>query len=191
MWKWWILHLTLQLGSEVLSRLGSLDNYLFPHSFANSRSKSKHIHIKNINLDELSCICVYVTVIFMCVSFLPACTSMYQWHAWQLHVSKKKKALNSLELKLQLWPVCKSNSALNYWDISQDPYIYITENLLTWGSTNHPWYKGISRRSKTMHSGVYSNTRTPVNLTFTSRPVCSLWKIAIASLIFWKYKGEK
>ena len=39
-----------------------------------------------------------------------------------------------------------------------------------------------------MHSGVYSKTRTPVNLTLTSSPVWSLWRTAIASLMFWGQK---
>lgn len=42
-----------------------------------------------------------------------------------------------------------------------------------------------------MHSGVYSNTRTPVNFTLTSRPVCNLCRIAIASLIFWQQKEKE
>ena len=62
------------------------------------------------------------------------------------------------------------------------------QRFLTWGSTSHPWYRGMSRRSNTMHSGVYSKTRTPVNLTLTSRPVWSLWRTAIASLMFWGQK---
>ncbi len=37
-----------------------------------------------------------------------------------------------------------------------------------------------------MHSGVYSKTRTPVNFTFTSRPVCSLCNTAMASLMFYE-----
>lgn len=60
----------------------------------------------------------------------------------------------------------------------------ISKIHLTWGSSSQPWQRGMSSRSNTMHSGVYSKTRTPVNFTFTSRPVCSLCNTAMASLMF-------
>lgn len=60
----------------------------------------------------------------------------------------------------------------------------VREVRLTCGSTSQPWQRGMSSRSNTMHSGVYSKTRTPVNFTFTSRPVCSLCNTAMASLMF-------
>lgn len=36
-----------------------------------------------------------------------------------------------------------------------------------------------------MHSGVYSKSETPVNLTLTSSPVESLGRTVMLSLMFW------
>ena len=46
----------------------------------------------------------------------------------------------------------------------------VDKYLLTCGSTNQPWYRLICRISNISSSEVYSNSSTPVNFTFTSKP---------------------
>ena len=65
-----------------------------------------------------------------------------------------------------------------------------TPTSLASGSTSHPWSSGMWSRSKMISSSVYSKSETPVNRTFTSRPVASRGNTAIASLtLCWRSRG--
>lgn len=97
----------------------------------------------------------------------------------------RNKHVEETELMANIRDDGSSTNRHHYVGESSNRFLWgQTPSDLTWGSTSQPWYRGMSSRSNTMHSGVYSKTRTPVNFTLTSRPVCSLCSTAMASLMF-------
>lgn len=97
----------------------------------------------------------------------------------------RNKHVEETELMANIRDDGSSTNRHHYVGVSSNRFLWgETPSDLTWGSTSQPWYRGMSSRSNTMHSGVYSKTRTPVNFTLTSRPVCSLCSTAMASLMF-------